>query len=198
VTRVRKGETRRTTSETDIALSLTLDGSGRCDIDTGVGFFDHMLTAFAVHGRFDLTVKCMGDLHVDAHHTAEDVGMCLGRALAAALGDKRGIARYGDAATPMDEALTLCAADVSGRGVLSFDLPIPSRRIGAFDTELIKEFFAAFTRASAVTLHIRGFGGENSHHIAESCFKTFGRALRECVQIDISLGGAAASSKGVL
>ncbi len=195
---MRSSEINRRTAETDVSLSLSLDGAGKNDIDTGVGFLDHMLTLFAVHGRFDLTVKCVGDTGVDDHHSVEDVGICLGQAFRAALGDKAGITRYADATVPMDEALVLCAVDISGRGYLGFDLPVPARKIGTFDTELLEEFFMAFTRQSGITLHLRALAGHNSHHIAEGAFKAFARAMRVSVSIDPALAGAALSSKGVL
>lgn len=195
---MRTSNINRKTAETDIALSLELDGTGRHDIATGVGFLDHMLTLFAVHGRFDLTVRCQGDTHVDAHHSVEDVGICLGQALREALGDRAGITRYAHAVIPMDEALILCAVDISGRGALGFDLSIPAQKIGDFDAELIEEFFAAFVRESGVTLHLRYLAGRNSHHIAEGAFKAFARAMRGAVRVDPELMGAVPSSKGVL
>jgi imidazoleglycerol-phosphate dehydratase len=162
---MRKSEIRRKTAETDIELSLVLDGAGSGDIDTGVGFLDHMLTLFARHGGFDLTVKCSGDTQVDGHHTVEDVGICLGAAFSEALGDMRGITRYGSVILPMDEALILTAVDISGRGWLSFDVRMPSTRVGDFDTELTEEFFRAFVRKANVTLHIRELSGVNTHHL---------------------------------
>lgn len=195
---VRKSEIVRKTLETDISLSLCLDGSGESAIDTGCGFFDHMLTLLACHGRLDLSVKCVGDIQVDDHHSIEDIGICMGMALREALGDKSGIFRYGDAIIPMDEALVLAAVDVSGRSCLGFDLPIGQPKIGAFDTELIEEFFVALTRESGLTLHIKKLAGKNSHHIAEGAFKAFARALRQAVKIDENLNGKAASTKGVL
>jgi len=195
---MRKSEIVRKTIETNISLSLCLDGSGKSEIDTGCGFFDHMMTLLACHGRFDLSVKCEGDTEVDYHHSIEDIGICLGMALKEALGDKCGIFRYGDACIPMDEALVLAAVDVSGRSCLGFDLPIDQYKIGDFDTELIEEFFAALTRESGITLHIRKLAGRNAHHISEGAFKAFARALRQAVRIDESLNGKAASTKGVL
>lgn len=195
---MRKSEIRRKTAETDIELSLVLDGAGSGDIDTGVGFLDHMLTLFARHGGFDLTVKCSGDTQVDGHHTVEDVGICLGAAFSEALGDMRGITRYGSVILPMDEALILTAVDISGRGWLSFDVRMPSTRVGDFDTELTEEFFRAFVRKANVTLHIRELSGVNTHHIIEGCFKSFARTMRAAVAIDERSGGAVPSTKGVL
>ena len=188
----------RKTAETDIALSLTLDGSGRAEIDTGVGFLDHMLTLLARHSRFDLTVKCNGDTSVDDHHSVEDIGIALGEAFARALGDKRGVRRYGSMLLPMDEALVLCAVDLSGRCLLRYDIKLPSPKVGTFDTELVEEFFMAFCRAAAVTLHLRALDGTNTHHIIEAAFKGFGRALREAVSIDPEAAGEIPSTKGVL
>ncbi len=188
----------RRTAETDIRLSLDLDGTGKYEIDTGVGFLDHMLALFARHGRFDLKVSCRGDTGVDDHHSVEDVGIVLGTAVAAALGDRAGIRRYGAVTLPMDEALILCALDLSGRACLRFTAQFPTEKVGTFDTELVKEFFLAVTRAAGLTLHIRMLDGENSHHIAEAMFKAFGRALREAVGIDPALDGEIPSTKGVL
>lgn len=195
---MRYAEIARRTAETDIKLSLALDGKGKCNIDTGVGFLDHMLTLFAVHGCFDLTVSCKGDVNVDDHHTVEDIGIVLGQAFASALGDKAGIARYGDKILPMDEALVLSAVDISGRGMLCFNLDIPSQKVGTFDTELVKEFFIAFTRQANITLHIRSLAGENSHHIIECAFKSVARSLAAAVSIDKTREGRIPSSKGVL
>lgn len=195
---MRTSEINRRTAETDVALALALDGTGKNDIQTGVGFLDHMLTLFAVHGRFDLTVKCAGDTGVDDHHSVEDIGICLGRAFKAALGDRAGVTRYADVTIPMDEALVLAAVDISGRGCLGLDLPIPARKIGSFDTELVEEFFTAFVRESGITLHIKYLAGRNSHHIVEGAFKAFARAMRGAVRIDPELAGAVPSSKGVL
>ncbi len=195
---MRKADIDRATAETDVTLSVNLDGAGINDISTGVGFLDHMLTLFAVHGRFDLTVKCAGDTAVDDHHSVEDVGICLGRAFKTALGDRAGIARYADAAVPMDEALVLCAVDISGRGHLGYDLPVPAQKIGTFDTELVEEFFTAFVRESGVTLHLKYLAGRNAHHIVEGAFKAFARAMRQAVKVDPELAGAVPSSKGVL
>lgn len=188
----------RRTAETDIRLKLDLDGTGKYQIDTGVGFLDHMLALFARHGRFDLEVSCRGDTGVDDHHSVEDVGIVLGTAVAGALGDRAGIRRYGTVTLPMDEALILCAMDLSGRACLRFTAQFPTQKIGSFDTELVKEFFLAVTRAAGLTLHIRMLDGENSHHIAEAMFKAFGRALREAAGIDPALDGEIPSTKGVL
>lgn len=195
---MRMADITRRTAETDITLKLNLDGTGESDIDTGVGFLDHMLTLFAAHGKFDLTVKCEGDTEVDDHHTVEDVGICLGQAFAIALGDKRGICRYGQTILPMDEALILTAADLSGRSYLGYALEIPTEKVGTFDTELVKEFFLAFVRCAAVTLHIRQMAGENSHHIIEGTFKSVARTLRAAVAVDEKCRDAIPSTKGVL
>lgn len=188
----------RKTAETDIQLTLDLDGGGKSAIDTGCGFLDHMLTLFARHGRFDLTVKCDGDTNVDYHHTTEDIGIVLGQAFAEALGDKRGIRRYGSMLLPMDEALILCALDLSGRAHLEYALEIPTEKVGDFDTELTKEFFYAFVRTSASTLHLRQLSGENSHHIIEGAFKAFGRAMKDAVAIDEAYRDEIPSTKGML
>ena len=188
----------RKTAETDIRLSLDLDGKGTGTIDTGVGFLDHMLTLFAKHGRFDLDVKCVGDTNVDFHHSVEDIGIALGKAFAQALGDKAGICRYGDIILPMDEALILCAVDISGRDFLNFDVDFTADKIGDFDTELVEEFWYGFVRNSAVTLHFKELNGLNNHHVAEGCFKAAGRALRKAVAIDPQLAGEIPSTKGVL
>ncbi len=195
---MRRAEIKRKTAETDIVLSLDLDGTGKTEIATGVGFLDHMLTLFARHGRFDLAVTCQGDTRVGDHHSVEDVGIVLGEAFAAALGDKGGITRYGSMLLPMDEALVLCAVDLSGRACLRFDVDIPTEKIGSFDTELVEEFFQALVRSSGMTLHIKKLDGTNSHHIVEAVFKAFGRALKQAVAIDPELGGAIPSTKGVL
>ena len=195
---MRMADITRRTAETDITLKLNLDGTGSCDIDTGVGFLDHMLTLFAAHGKFDLTVKCEGDTEVDDHHTVEDVGICLGQAFAIAQGVKRGISRYGQTILPMDEALILTAADLSGRAYLGYALEIPTEKVGTFDTELVKEFFLAFVRCAAVTLHIRQMAGENSHHIIEGTFKSVARTLRAAVAVDEKCRDAIPSTKGVL
>lgn len=186
----------RKTAETDVSLSLSLYGSGKSEIDTGCGFMDHMLTLFACHGGFDLSVKCVGDKNVDFHHSIEDVGICLGDAFKKAIGDCRGITRYGDALIPMDEALALCALDVSGRGVLAYDLGELTEKVGDMDTEIVKEFFVAFTQHSGVTVHLKALSGENTHHKIEAGFKAFARALRKAVTktgLDVI-----PSSKGVI
>ena len=195
---MRTAQINRKTEETDIMLSLNLDGTGKSEIDTGCGFLNHMLTLFAKHGRFDLTVKCVGDVDVDDHHTAEDIGICLGDAFAKALGDMRGIVRYGNMTLPMDEALILSAVDISGRGKFVHDLKIPTEKVGTFDTELVFEFFEAFVRRANMTLHVRELAGENSHHIIEGAFKSVARALRMAVKIDPEAAGEIPSTKGVL
>lgn len=195
---MRDAEIIRRTAETDIRLSLTLDGTGKSDIDTGCGFMNHMLTLFARHGRFDLTVKCVGDTDVDDHHSVEDIGICLGQAFAQALGDMGGICRYGSTLLPMDEALLLTAVDISGRAHLSYDMDIPAQKIGSFDTELVKEFWLAFVRHARITLHLRQLAGENSHHIVEGMFKSAARTLRAACAVDPTLNGAVMSTKGVL
>ena len=188
----------RTTKETDISLSLALAGTGKSSVDSGCGFLNHMLTLFSAHGRFDLSVSCKGDTEVDDHHTVEDIGIALGQAFAKALGDKRGICRYGSCILPMDEALILAAADFSGRSMLCCDLSIPTEKVGTFDTELVKEFLLAFTREAGLTLHVRQLAGENSHHIIEGCFKALSRALRAAVKFDPDCMDEIPSTKGVL
>ncbi len=195
---MRKGVIERRTGETDICLVLELDGSGAAKIDTGCGFLDHMLTLFAAHSGFNLEVSCKGDVNVDYHHTAEDIGICLGQAFFAAIGDKSGIARYGDKILPMDEALILTAVDISGRGTLQYDAEIPSEKIGDFDSELVEEFWLAFVREARVTLHIKKLAGKNSHHIAEGIFKSAARSLSAAVEIDERKAGRIPSTKGVL
>ena len=195
---MRSTQIERKTAETDVRLTLSLDGAGRAQIDTGVGCLDHMLTLFAAHGRFDLTVRCAGDTQVDDHHSVEDIGIALGDAVAQALGEKRGIRRYGSMLLPMDEALVLCAVDLSGRSCLRMQAAFPSQKIGTFDTELVEEFFTAFARRAGVTLHLRQLDGTNSHHIAEAMFKAFGRALSEAVSLDARLAGEIPSTKGAL
>ena len=195
---MRSSNIERKTAETEIKLSLSLDGTGKSEIDTGCGFLDHMLTLFASHGRFDLTVKCVGDTNVDYHHTVEDIGICLGKAFSEALGDKKGIERYGSVTIPMDEALVLCAVDFSGRDYLSFAVEIPSIKVGDFDTELVEEFWLAFTRQANCTLHFRKFAGRNSHHIIECAFKAAARAMKQAVRIDPACADEIPSTKGVL
>ena len=188
----------RKTAETDITLSLTLDGKGESEINTGCGFLDHMLTLFAKHGRFDLQLRCVGDTNVDFHHTAEDVAICLGSAFAQALGDCRGIVRYGSLLLPMDEALVLCAVDISGRDYLSYGLAIPGEKVGEFDTELVEEFMLAFVRKAGICIHLRQLDGKNSHHIIEAAFKGLARALSMAVAIDPRLSNEIPSTKGML
>ena len=188
----------RRTAETKIALMLNLDGTGSADVNTGVGFLDHMLNLFASHGRFDLTVACAGDTFVDDHHSVEDVGIALGQAFRQALGDKKGICRYGDIILPMDEALILCAVDLSGRSCLRYGLQIPTEKVGTFDTELVEEFLQGFTREAGLNLHLRQLDGTNSHHIIEGAFKALARALRTAVRIDPACADAVPSTKGVL
>lgn len=195
---MRTAEIKRITVETDISLTLNLDGRGESSVKTGCGFLDHMLTLFARHGRFDLTVTCNGDTWVDDHHTVEDVGICLGQAFAAALGEKRGICRYGDVTLPMDESLILAAVDLSGRSYLGYALEIPTQKVGTFDTELTEEFFLAFVRCCPGSLHLRKLCGTNSHHIIEGAFKAFGRAMRQAVSIEAAFAGEIPSTKGVL
>ena len=188
----------RATKETEIAVTINLDGAGETSIDTGIGFFDHMLEAFGRHGLYDLDVRAKGDLHVDGHHTVEDVGIVLGQAFADALGDKRGIVRYGDIALPMDEALVLAAVDISGRGALYWDMQIPYQMVGGFDSTLAKEFFIAFATNAGITLHVRQLAGENVHHIIEAAFKAVARALRAAVAVDPRAADALPSTKGAL
>ena len=195
---MRKAYIERKTAETDISLTLELDGTGLSDIRSGLGFLDHMLTLFARHGRFDLTLTCAGDTQVDGHHSAEDIGICLGQAFREALGDKKGIVRYGDTTLPMDEALILTAADISGRAYLSCELDIPAQKVGDFDTELVAEFWAAFVRSAALTLHIRQLAGSNSHHIIEGVFKSAARTLKKACALDPALGDEVPSTKGTL
>ena len=195
---MRTAEISRKTAETDITLRLDLDGKGESKIKTGCGFFDHMLTLFAKHGRFDLEVECIGDTYVDYHHTVEDIGIVLGKAFNEALGEKRGIVRYGSMMLPMDEALILSAFDISGRSMLCYDLPIPTEKVGDFDTELVKEFFLAFVRKAELTLHIRELAGENSHHIIEGAFKSVARSLAAACSLDEKYADEIPSTKGVL
>ena len=193
---MRTAEIIRKTAETDVMLTLNLDGTGKSAIATGVGFLDHMLTLFAAHGKFDLTVNCQGDTYVDDHHSAEDIGICLGKAFLDALGEKRGINRYGSFLLPMDEALIQTAVDISGRSFLGYGLEIPTEKIGSFDTELVEEFWLAFVRQCPMSLHIRQLAGKNAHHIVEGCFKSVARSLRIAVASDGT--DDIPSTKGVL
>lgn len=195
---MRRAEISRRTAETDIRLSLELDGTGAGQIDTGCGFLDHMLTLFARHGRFNLSVQCKGDTYVDDHHTVEDIGICLGDAFAQALGDKRGVVRYGSMLLPMDEALILTAVDLSGRGMLCCDLRIPTEKVGTFDTELAEEFLIALARRGDMTIHVRQLAGSNSHHIIEGTFKSLARSLAAAAAIDPRFSQEIPSTKGVL
>ena len=195
---MRTAEILRKTNETDIDLWLDLDGTGKAQIHTGCGFLDHMLTLFAAHGRFDLTVTCKGDTLVDDHHTVEDIGIALGQAFTNALGDKRGINRYGDRILPMDETLILSAVDFSGRAYLGWDVTCPTEKVGLFDTELAEEFWLAFTRNAACTLHVKMLAGANSHHILEGVFKSVARSFREAVTVDPACKDEIPSTKGVL
>lgn len=195
---MRTAEIKRDTAETKILLRLDLDGKGVAKIDTGCGFLDHMLTLLAGHGKLDLTVTCKGDTQVDDHHTVEDVGIALGQAVAKALGDKKGITRYGTVTLPMDEALVMCALDLSGRCGLYGELQLPSRKVGSFDTELVEEFFLAFVRNASATVHFVQLAGHNTHHIIEGAFKAFGRALRAAVKVDPEFANEIPSTKGVL
>ena len=188
----------RKTAETDVSVALPLEGAGRGAIDTGVGFLDHMLTLLCKHGKFDLDVKCVGDTDVDDHHSVEDIGICMGDALAQALGDCRGITRYANCFLPMDESLVLVAVDISGRGSLTLDLPLPAQKVGTFDTELVEEFLTGFARRAGITLHVRLIAGKNTHHIIEAAFKGIGRVLRRAVAVDPEFASEIPSSKGVL
>ena len=188
----------RMTAETEITLTLELDGQGKSEIVSGIGFLDHMLTLFARHARFDLSVNCAGDTDVDDHHSVEDIAISLGEALKTALSEKRGIRRYGSELLPMDEALVLCAVDLSGRGSLRYTANIPSQKIGSFDTELVQEFFTALSRSAGITLHLKQLDGENSHHIVEAMFKALGRALKQAVSVDPAYADEIPSTKGVL
>lgn len=194
----REARVERATKETDITVELALDGEGRVEAATGVGFFDHMLDALGRHGLLDLAVRADGDVEVDAHHTVEDVGIVIGQAIDRALGDKRGITRFGSATVPMDEALVLAAVDVSGRGQLHWDVDLPFGMVGAFDTQLAKEFFIALAANARITLHVRELAGENAHHVIEACFKAVGRALRQAVEPDPRMAGQLPSTKGAL
>lgn len=195
---MRNSEINRKTAETDISLKLDIDGMGENKIDTGCGFLDHMLTLFSRHGGFDLELKCIGDTNVDYHHTVEDIGIVLGKALNEALGEMRGIKRYGSFILPMDESLILSAVDISGRSYLGFKLNIPTQRVGDFDTELVREFFEAFVRNANITLHISQLEGYNSHHIIEGAFKSVARSLKEAVAIEERFKNQIPSTKGVL
>ena len=195
---MRTSQIKRTTAETDINLSINLDGTGASKIATGCGFLDHMLTLFAKHGRFDLSVSCIGDTYVDYHHTVEDVGICLGQAFGKALGDKKGIIRYGNMLLPMDEALILSAVDISGRGGFYPTVNIPTQKVGDFDTELCQEFWIAFARDAGMTLHIQQLAGTNSHHIIEGIFKSVARSLKTAVAIDPAFADEIPSTKGML
>lgn len=195
---MRTAQITRTTKETDIRLTLNLDGTGKSEIHSGVGFLDHMLTLFAKHGRFDLELTCNGDTEVDDHHSVEDIGIALGQAFEQALGDKRGIVRYGSFILPMDETLILSAVDISGRSYLNYDLHIPTQKVGTFDTELTEEFFLGFVRNANLTLHLKQLEGKNSHHIIEGTFKSFGRTMKQAVAIDENFRDEIPSTKGVL
>lgn len=194
----RKYETMRNTAETKISLSLNVDGTGKSEIDTGCGFLNHMLTLFAKHGRFDLTVKCDGDTDVDYHHTTEDIGIVLGTAFAECIGDAKGIKRYGNIILPMDEALILCAVDIGGRACLNYSLNIPTQKVGDFDTELVEEFMTSFTRTAKINLHLKQLDGTNSHHIIEGAFKAMARALNAASEIDEKYKDEIPSTKGIL
>ena len=195
---MRTAEINRKTAETDISLKLNLDGTGAFDCRTGCGFLDHMLTLFSKHGRFDLNVTCVGDTHVDYHHTVEDVGICLGKAFAQGLGDRKGIIRYGDTTLAMDESLILTAVDISGRGGCYYALEIPTEKVGDFDTELCQEFLIAFAQNAGLTLHVRQLAGSNSHHIIEGTFKSLARSMKKAVAIDKAFANEIPSTKGVL
>lgn len=195
---MRVSQVNRKTAETDIRLKLNIDGTGQSSISTGCGFLDHMLTLLSRHGHFDLTISCVGDTYVDDHHTVEDIGLCLGTAFAEAIGDMRGINRYGNIILPMDESLILCALDISGRSFLSYELQIPTKKVGSFDTQLIEEFFLAFIRRANVTLHIKQLSGSNSHHIIEGTFKSFARVLAQAAKINEAYKDEIPSTKGVL
>ena len=195
---MRNTEVIRKTGETDIRVRLELDGTGKSEINTGIGFLDHMLELFARHGRFDLEVTCRGDIRVDDHHSTEDTGIALGQAFDQALGERRGIRRYGQRLLPMDESLILTAVDLSGRDYLGYGLEIPAQKVGTFDTELVEEFFLGFVRNAKCSLHLRQMAGTNSHHIIEGAFKSAARALREAVETDPALAGEIPSTKGIL
>ena len=195
---MRSAEIKRKTAETDISLTLELDGSGKGSIRSGCGFLDHMLTLFAAHGGFDLALSCTGDTYVDYHHTVEDIGIALGKAFCMALGEKRGICRYGSIILPMDEALLLAAVDLSGRDCLGYDLAIPTEKVGDFDTELTREFWLGFVRNAGCSLHLRSLAGDNSHHIIEGAFKAAARAIKAAVKLDPDAADVIPSTKGVL
>ena len=195
---MRTAQIARDTNETRIRLTLELDGTGASKIDSGCGFLNHMLTLLAAHGRFDLEVSCKGDTDVDDHHTVEDIGIALGQAFTKALGDRRGITRYGQSLLPMDETLVLCGVDLSGRDYLGWGLTLPAQKVGTFDTELVKEFWLGFVRQCPCALHFRQLAGENTHHILEAAFKGAGRALRMAVSLDPALNGQIPSTKGTL
>ena len=195
---MRKAEVCRKTGETDIRISLVLEGSGSSTIDTGVGFLDHMLTLFARHGRFDLEVSCKGDIYVDDHHSTEDIGIALGKAFDQALADRKGVVRYGSTILPMDESLILSAVDLSGRGLLVYDLSIPAEKVGTFDTELTEEFFRAFAHNAGATMHLKQLAGSNSHHIIEGAFKSVARSMKAAVTVDPDFAEEIPSTKGVL
>ena len=195
---MRSFEIARKTGETDIRLALDLDGAGKSEIDSGCGFLDHMLTLFAKHAGYDLRVVCKGDVEVDYHHTTEDIGIALGQAFLKALGDKRGITRYGDITLPMDETLIMAAVDISGREYLAMSLDIPAEKVGDFDTELCEEFFMAFVREAKITLHVKQLAGKNAHHIIEGTFKAVARALKQATAIDLARADEVPSTKGVL
>ena len=198
MTRTRTGEVSRVTKETNVFVQIAIDGSGKCDVSTGIGFLDHMIQQLSSHGLFDIKVSANGDTHIDDHHTNEDVGIAIGQALSKALGDRVGIKRFGHFLAPLDEALIQVVVDCSGRPHLSFDLDIPSQKVGTYDTELVKEFFAAVASNSGLTLHIRQLSGNNTHHIVEASFKSFARALRMATEIDSRRSSQIPSSKGVL
>ena len=195
---MRTAEIKRSTAETDISLYINLDGKGEANVSSGVGFLDHMLTLFARHSGFDLSVTCKGDTEVDFHHSVEDNGITLGQAFNSAVGDKKGISRYGEAIIPMDEALIMTAVDISGRAYLGYGLEIPAEKVGDFDTELCEEFFAAFVREARVALHIRQLAGKNSHHIIEGAFKSAARSLRAATETDQRFSDSVPSTKGAL
>jgi len=195
---VRETEYSRRTSETNISLTLVIEGSGKYDIHSGCGFLDHMLELFTRHGRFDLKLTCEGDTQVDYHHTTEDIGICLGEAFARALGEKRGISRYGSMLLPMDEALILCAVDLSGRDLLIYDAVLPTAKVGDFDTELVEDFMLGFSRTLRATIHIRQISGKNSHHIIEAMFKALGHAMKGAAAIDPEFAEEIPSTKGIL